>query len=304
MKRLIIEITGGSKYLKKQRGFIVVQDKDSDIETKIPLDSIAALVCYSDGLTITNEVISALLEAKANIVFCNQKYLPVSIMYPLDGNFKQTERMQAQLSIDLVFKKRLWQNIIQFKIISCSHVLKFLDKSDTFHLLADEVKSGDKTNVESLAARRYWTLLFGPDFIRDREQDGINAMLNYAYTILRSHLSRLVVAYGLHPSLGLHHKNQYNHLCLIDDFIEPFRACCDLLVYEAYHYKWHRSVTKDFKILVANAMLFDYETEKGVSPLLNVIDNYVASICQAYLNSDYKNIELPKSFVSLNYNKH
>lgn len=304
MKRLIIEITGGSKYLKKHRGFIVVHDKDSETETQIPIDSISALICYSDGLTITNEVITALLEAKANIVFCNQKYLPVSIMYPLDGNFKQTERMQAQLCTDIVFKKRLWQKIIQTKINSSSQILKFLDKSDTFHLLIDEVKSGDKTNIEALAARRYWALLFGPDFTRDREQDGINAMLNYAYTILRSHLSRLVVAYGLHPSLGLHHRNQYNHLCLVDDLIEPFRACCDLLVYKAYHYKGYRSVSKDFKILVANSMLFDYEAETGVSPLLNVLDNYIASICQAYLSQDYKNIELPNSFVSLDYQKH
>jgi hypothetical protein len=51
-------------------------------------------------------------------------------------------------------------------------------------------------------------------------------------------------------------------------------------------------------------MLFDYEIPKGVSPLLNVLDNYVISICQAYLSKDYKNIDLPNSFVSLGYHKH
>lgn len=301
MKRLILEITGGSKYLKKHRGFIVVTDKESETETKVPIDSIAALICYSNGLTITNEVISALLESKANIVFCDSNYLPVSIMYPLDGNFKQTERMQAQLNAEIVFKKRLWQKIIQLKIESCSQVLQYLNKSNNFNLLASEVKSGDKTNVESIAARKYWSLLFGRDFVRDRKQDGINSMLNYSYTILRSHLSRLVVAYGLHPSIGLHHKNQYNHLCLVDDLIEPFRACCDLLVYNSFYHGSFLWVTNGFKALAVDSMLYDYESDKGISPLINILENYVSSVCFAFINKDLSQLDLPNSFIALDF---
>ena len=60
-----------------------------------------------------------------------------------------------------------------------------LNKSSNFNQLANEVKSGDKTNIESIAARKYWSLLFGRDFVRDRNQDGINSMLNYSYTIFK-----------------------------------------------------------------------------------------------------------------------
>ena len=35
-----------------------------------------------------------------------------------------------------------------------------------------------------------------------------------------------------HPAIGLHHKNQYNGLCLADDVMEPFRAWVDWLVFQ------------------------------------------------------------------------
>ena len=43
----------------------------------------------------------------------------------------------------------------------------------------------------------------GEAFRRDREADGMNALLNYGYTALRSLCARSVVAAGLHPSLGI-----------------------------------------------------------------------------------------------------
>ena len=66
---------------------------------------------------------------------------------------------------------------------------------------------------------------------RDRGQSGINAMLNYGYTILRSAVIRSIVAAGLHPSLGIHHCNQYNAMRLADDLMEPFRPLVDFCVY-------------------------------------------------------------------------
>lgn len=59
---------------------------------------------------------------------------------------------------------------------------------------------------------------------RDQDGDGINALLNYGYTILRSATARAVVAAGLHPSIGLHHSNDANAMRLVDDLMEPFPA--------------------------------------------------------------------------------
>jgi CRISPR-associated protein Cas1 len=41
-----------------------------------------------------------------------------------------------------------------------------------------------------LAAQYYWKALFGKDFVRDQNADGINAVLNYGYSIIRATIAR------------------------------------------------------------------------------------------------------------------
>ncbi len=92
------------------------------------------------------------------------------------------------------------------------------------------MKSGDPTNEESKAARRYWPYLFGPGFIRERYGIPPNAALNYGYAILRAAIARGLAGSGLHPTIGIHHHNKYNSYCLADDIMEPYRPYVDLLV--------------------------------------------------------------------------
>jgi CRISPR-associated protein Cas1 len=91
--------------------------------------------------------------------------------------------------------------------------------------LANGVKPGDMDNAEAQAARHYWKRLFGPSFVRRRENatDGINARLNYGYAVLRALVARHLVMAGLNPGLGIGHKNRQNPYNLADDFMEPFR---------------------------------------------------------------------------------
>ena len=92
-----------------------------------------------------------------------------------------------------------------------------------------QLHSGDPGNVEAQAARRYWPLLMGADFHRDRALPGVNALLNYGYTVLRAATARAVTAAGLHPSLGLHHRTRTDPFCLASDLMEPFRPVVDLI---------------------------------------------------------------------------
>ena len=59
--------------------------------------------------------------------------------------------------------------------------------------LSGMVKSGDVTNVEAHAAKVYWAawMCEGVPFHRDPDaEDGINAMLNYGYAIVRAAIAR------------------------------------------------------------------------------------------------------------------
>src|SRR5690606_38515380 len=81
------------------------------------------------------------------------------------------------------------------------------------------------------AAGLYFKEMFGDHFTRERNAiDTFNAALNYGYIILRSCVARTVVAYGLHPSYGIGHRNQFNAFNLVDDCMEVFRPIIDFWV--------------------------------------------------------------------------
>ena len=86
------------------------------------------------------------------------------------------------------------------------------------------------SEAEAQAARLYWRVLFGPEFTRRDDEDESNALLNYGYAIVRAITARAICGAGLHPALGIHHKNQYNAFVLADDLMEPFRPVVDRAV--------------------------------------------------------------------------
>src|SRR3546814_15578425 len=95
--------------------------------------------------------------------------------------------------------------------------------AEAFPHIARRVKSGDPDNLEAQAARRYWPLLMGADFRRDRHSPGANALLNYGYAVMRATVARAIVAAGLHPTIGIHHANRSNAIAHAGDLSDPFR---------------------------------------------------------------------------------
>ncbi|APZ95231.1 CRISPR-associated endonuclease Cas1 [Fuerstiella marisgermanici] len=234
MRNRILEISESPCRLRVEHQQLVVDrgtEEDGLFPTKIPLEDIAAVVVAHPQVSYTQSVLSELSERGAAFVTCNRNRMPVGILLPLNANSVQTERFRRQLELKLPQKKRLWQQIVKSKIDMQAQLLQEVH-GETFGLppLIPLVRSGDTTNVEARAARRYWTALFGKDFRRDIDAENQNRFLNYGYAILRAATARAICAAGLHPSLGLHHHNKYNAWCLADDVMEPFRPVVDKVV--------------------------------------------------------------------------
>jgi len=196
----------------------------------VPLLELAVLVVAHRQVTYTHSVLAELAAAGGALVVCDAKCLPVGMMLPLAGHSVQTQRFAAQARATLPLRKRLWQQLIRSKVRSQAATLRQLTGDDAGLLeLAACVRSGDATNIEAQASRRYWPRLFrDPQFRRDPERKDQNLLLNYGYAILRAIVGRAICASGLHPSLGIHHHNKYNPYCLADDLMEPFRPLVDL----------------------------------------------------------------------------
>lgn len=233
MRNRILEISQSPCRLRVAHQQLVVDRGEDDglFHTTIPFEDLAVVVVAHPQVSYTQTVLSELSERGIAFVTCNRNRMPVGILMPLNGNSVQTERFRRQLNLKLPQKKQLWKQIVQSKIDMQAKLLQAVH-GDSFGLppLIPLVRSGDTTNVEARAARRYWTALFGKDFRRDIDANNQNRFLNYGYAILRATTARAICAAGLHPSLGLHHHNKYNAWCLADDVMEPFRPVVDQIV--------------------------------------------------------------------------
>lgn len=247
----------------------------------MPLDDIAALIANAHGLSYSNNLLTTLASRGVPVVLCGPHHRPVALVWPVDGHHAQAGRMADQAAASQPLKKRLWQQLVRAKILAQGAALAAVGAPHGgFHLLSRKVRSGDPDNVEAEAARRYWPLLFGPQFRRDQDGDGINGLLNYGYAILRAAVARAVMAAGLHPSLGLMHSNRANALVLVDDLMEPFRPTVDLEVHRLVRNEI-LEVTRDAKTVLARIMVVDLPTAQGLSPVMTCAERLAQSLARA-----------------------
>lgn len=227
----IVDIATDGHHLSACRGFLMVE-RDGVEVGRLALDDVHAVIVHAHGVTWSGTLVARLAERGAPIVFCGANHSPVAVTLPLEGHHAQGGRIRDQLNASRPLAKQLWRRIVSAKIIMQGSLLaaRGIEGAQAFPFMAARVTSGDKENLEAQAARRYWPLLMGPEFRRDRDAAGANALLNYGYAIMRATCARAVVAAGLHPSIGIQHSNRGNAFALVDDLVEPFRPLVDAVV--------------------------------------------------------------------------
>lgn len=150
---------------------------------------------------------------------------------------------------------------------------------------ANDVKSGDSDNLEARAAAYYWRNLFNPElnFIRDREGEPPNNLLNYGYAILRAVIARSLVISGLLPTLGIHHHNKYNAYCLADDIMEPYRPFVDELVIQIMKSgKDYTELSKEIKAQLLGIPTLDVIMEGKRMPLMIAASQTTSSLNKCF----------------------
>lgn len=290
----IIEIADDRRHLFMSRGFMVVQQADGERKElgQIPLDDIAAVIGNAYGISYTNNLLVALAERCAPFVLCAANHNAVGMLVPVEGNYQQAKRFDAQIAATKPTNKRLWAEIVRAKLLQQAAALEAAGAPTApLASLASKVRSGDPENLEAQGARRYWGLLFGENFRRDRQAGGLNGMLNYGYTVLRASVARSVVAAGLHPTVGLFHSNEGNAMRLVDDLMEPFRPIIDLRVWQLTK-KGQSEVSPDVKRALVKVLYDDMQSDTGASPVMTCAHRLAASLVQIYLNERDK-LDLP-----------
>lgn len=278
----IVDIATDGQHLSLHRGFLLVE-KDRAEVGRVPLDDIHAVIVHAHGVTWTGNIVAALADRGAPVVFCNSSHAPVAVTLPLQGHHAQNARMQAQIAASTPLMKQLWRRIVSAKIAMQGSLLaaRGVAGAEAFPFMARRVTSGDKENLEAQAARRYWPLLMGQDFRRNRDAGDVNALLNYGYAVMRATCARAVVAAGLHPTLGIQHSNRGNAFALADDLIEPFRPLVDAVA-DQMRQEGIAALDPTQKRRFARLISFDLHLAGETSPVSIAATRLAQSLARAF----------------------
>ncbi|WP_165776986.1 type II CRISPR-associated endonuclease Cas1 [Paremcibacter congregatus] len=254
----------------------------------LPLEDIIALVLESPQISLNASLLSYAQDQGVAIITCDKSHMPNGVMLPFHAHSRQSRVAYIQQSCTKALKKRLWQRVIQAKIINQAVCLQGAGgEVKRLITLANQVKSGDPDNLEAQAARYYWTRLMGKSFKRGNN-DLVNAALNYGYAIIRAYVARSQVAYGLMPTFGLHHANELNSFNLTDDLMEVLRPFVDHYVFEMQAeglFREGESLPIECRQHLAGAGAWLCDLEGETHSLANTCDKMAAGLVCAMENN-------------------
>ncbi len=266
---------------------------------QVPCEDIGVVLVDHPQTTYTHGALAKLAESDAAVVICGRDHLPAAILLPMADHSQVVWRLEAQLGIGQPLRKQLWRQLIVAKVRAQARNLSpELPAHRKLLALAREVKSGDPMNVEAQAARVYWSNWLWrvaddetPAFRRDPDLPGLNSFLNYGYSVLRAAIARAIVAAGLLPSVGIHHRNRANAFCLADDLIEPLRPLVDDRVREM-HRQGYEELNQPAKAELLRILEDRVRLAGEVGPLMVTLHRYVASLVHCF-NGEAKELEIP-----------
>ena len=276
---------GNPAYLKLKDKQLKVTDPETKEEKgSVPIEDIGLLMLDHYQITLSHQLIQELMKNNVILISCDERHLPLAGMLPFSGNTLFSERVKTQIEVSEPLKKQLWKQTVECKIQNQLKVLEQLGKyASPMYEYLKEVKSGDTTNMEGIAAQHYWKYLIDNDFLRDRFGDYPNPFFNFGYGVLLSIIARALVDTGLLLVLGIFHRNKYNPYCLASDIMEPYRPIADLLVM-----KWlqlhpeKQSLDKESKTFLLQIATQDVNIEKLVRPLMVGVKMTASSLLKCY----------------------
>ena len=268
---------------------MIIHTKEApEMQKSVPIEDIGVVVLEHQQTTVTLPLLNALSDNNVAVVFCGNDRMPNAMLMNLDSNKTQGESYRAQAEASEPLKKGLWKQIVEAKIRNQAALLRKVGKDgDKLKPYYMNVKSGDTDTREGIAAKIYWTELFGRDFIRAREGAAPNNLLNYGYTILRAAVARSLMGSGLLPAFGIFHRNRYNAFPLADDLMEPYRPYVDELVYNL-HAAGKSQLTKEVKGELLRILFADTRFDKVLRPLDVGLTFTSASLAKCFAGTQKK----------------
>lgn len=281
LKRALFFSTPFSLSLKDNQLVASLKEAPEQRRT-VPVEDIGFVLLEHPMIQITLPLLNALSNNNAAVILCGENRMPNAMLLNLDSNATQGEVYRAQIDATDPLKKNMWKQTVEAKIRNQAQLLRKLGKeADLLKPCYMNVKSGDADNREGVAAKLYWSQLFGREFTRGRELAPPNNLLNYGYTILRAAVARSLMGSGLFPAFGIFHRNRYNAFPLADDIMEPYRPYVDEIVFGLWT-GGETQLTNDAKAKLLHLLFTDTVFAEVTRPLDVGLTLTTASLAQCF----------------------
>lgn len=291
LKRTLVFSSPMVLSLKNQQLVLAYKDSPDEKQT-VPIEDVGVVLLEHQQTSVTLPLLNALAENEVQVVICNSKGMPSAMLQSMNSNNLQGETLRNQIACGEVLKKQLWKQVVEAKIRNQASLLDSVgENGNVLKPFYTNVRSGDVDNREGIAARIYFQHLFGDSFVRNRDEPGINALLNYGYSILRAATCRAIVSSGLLPAIGIYHHNRSNAYPLADDLMEPFRPFVDGVVYDLAM-QGNTELTKEVKGELISVLYADTLFEKIKRPLSVGLSMTTSSMAKC-LSKEQNSLSLP-----------
>lgn len=233
MSFYLLHILREGNILKKYRGNLICEHRESGEFRQIALEDLRGVILAAPDLLLSDQLIRSILSNDAFIMHCNEKFQPIGLTMPLE-RLTRPQVAAAQAKATNSLKSAIWSLLLYAKIHNQMNVLKLVKGNSGY--LTRKIK--EKPINESACARFYWREYFkslGFDNLtrRHHQEHLMNGMLNYGYAVLGAICHRSLVAHGLSPLFGVQHQGNFHGNPLVYDLIEPWRPFID------YHLSLH-----------------------------------------------------------------
>jgi CRISPR-associated protein Cas1 len=287
----IVSIDDAQVSLSCKDGQLTCRVDGEDKPRTVPLEDVASIIITSFSASLHSKLLIEAAKHGIALILC-ESFQPVSILLPANRS-TDTLLTRAQLDITGREKETLWRRTVNAKTKNQLLLAQHLAPEDGKLEELKTVVGSSHEHKEAMAARVHWGI-FGralgmPDFIRERDLEGVNALLNYGYAVLLSTVLQKLFGVGLDPTFGIFHATREKATPLAYDLMEPFRPCVDWRVAQWVRLQQRQSadaeleVTKEFRRWVTAFPLEKVDYLDMTIEIRGVIEGVIRSFRRALL---------------------
>lgn len=259
-----INTRGSYLHIKDDMFEIKVKNDDGSVKKYCYSSKKLSSIILGQGVALSTDAIKLAVTNNIDIIFSEYDGFPIGrVWHSKLGSTTRIRKKQLEASLNEIGFKwtKHWilqkvQNQIEFLEDLKKHrseKLFFLnEKIDNINNLKKSLELIDGVNVkdvadtirglEGTAGRIYFetlSMLLSDEYkFNGRSSrpalDQFNAFLNYAYGVLYGRVEKALIIAGIDPYLGFLHRDDYNQLSMVFDFIEQYRIFSERVVFRLF----------------------------------------------------------------------